>query len=145
MANEKKSPEESIEAQVDKLVSARLEEMLKETQRKADKIIADAQARAEGMEKAAETAEPPIKVPDPNDDLEQYVQVQLFKDGKDYKDDVLVGVNGQFCQVKRGVPVKIKKKFALVLEESQIQSIKSAEFQEAEQAKYDAANRLGVL
>jgi phage protein D len=69
--------------------------------------------------------------------LEEYVQVQLFKDGKDYKDDVFVSVNGENCVIKRGYPVKIKRKFALVLEQSQQQDVKAAEYAEAMQREFD--------
>ncbi|MCQ2439771.1 MAG: hypothetical protein MJ074_08420 [Oscillospiraceae bacterium] len=73
--------------------------------------------------------------------LEEYVEVQLFKDGKDYKDDVFVAVNGENCQIKRGVPVKIKRKFALVLEASQRQDIVASEYAEAQQNEFSAQAR----
>ena len=63
--------------------------------------------------------------------------VVLFKDGKDYKDDVYVSVNGENCRIQRGVPVKIKRKFALVLEQSQAQDVRAAEFAEARQSEYN--------
>ena len=69
--------------------------------------------------------------------LEEYVQVQLFKDGKDYKDDVFVSVNGENCVIKRGYPVKVKRKFALVLEQSQQQDVRAAEYAEAKQKEFD--------
>ena len=47
--------------------------------------------------------------------LEEYVEIQLFKDGKDYKDDVFVSCNGENCLIKRGVPVKVKRKFVEAL------------------------------
>ena len=75
--------------------------------------------------------------PGPDPWLEEYVSVQLFKDGKDYKDDVYVSVNGENCRIQRGVPVKIKRKFALVLEQSQAQDIHAAEFAEARQSEYN--------
>ena len=65
------------------------------------------------------------------DYLEEYVEVFLFKDNRDYKDDVFLSVNGENCVVKRGVPVKIKRKFDLVLKESMLQRAK-AEEKEAE-------------
>lgn len=52
------------------------------------------------------------------DPMEEYVEVELFKDGGKYKDDVYVSVNGETCLVQRGVPVKIKRKFAEVIRES---------------------------
>ena len=46
------------------------------------------------------------------------VPLTLFKDNDRYKDDVYVNVNGESCLIKRGVEVKVKRKFAHVLEES---------------------------
>lgn len=43
---------------------------------------------------------------------DDYIEVRLFKDGDRYRDDVLVGINGYMCRIKRGVPVKIKRRFA---------------------------------
>lgn len=70
--------------------------------------------------------------------LEEYVEIQLFKDGKDYKDDVSVHCDGENCVIKRGVPVKVKRKFALMLEESQRQDIAAAEYSARQQAEFNA-------
>lgn len=77
--------------------------------------------------------------------LNEYVTVQLFKDGKDYKDDVFVAVNGENCQIRRGVPVQIKRKFALVLEASQAQDIAAQAYAEERQREYDTAVRQFAL
>ncbi|MEG1562874.1 MAG: hypothetical protein RR365_03985 [Bacteroides sp.] len=100
------------------------------TQLKED-ILADMKKEAadEDAKKNAAPASDPY--------LEEYVQVQLFKDGKDYKDDVFVCVNGENCVIKRGYPVKVKRKFALVLEQSQAQDVKAAEYAEAQQREFD--------
>lgn len=77
--------------------------------------------------------------------LEEYVSVQLFKDGKDYKDDVFVSVNGENCHIKRGVPVRIKRKFALVLEQSQAQDVSAAEYAEQRQREFsDTAKHFNI-
>lgn len=60
--------------------------------------------------------------------LNEYVDVKLFKDSDRYSDDVYVAVNGQNCIIKRGEWVKIKRKFAIVLDQSEIQDIKTSEF-----------------
>jgi len=49
---------------------------------------------------------------------EELVEVRLFKDSERYKDDVFVAVNGESCLIKRGETVKIKKKFALAIEDA---------------------------
>ena len=60
--------------------------------------------------------------------LEEYVERTLFYDGDKYKDDVSVCVNGENCVIKRGVPVKLKRKFALVLDESDMQDKSCARY-----------------
>ncbi|MBQ1948086.1 MAG: hypothetical protein II359_05700 [Clostridia bacterium] len=55
--------------------------------------------------------------------MEEYVEVELIRDNGAYKDDVFVSVNGENCLIRRGVPVKIKRKFADVLEQSHQQDI----------------------
>ena len=54
------------------------------------------------------------------------VEIELFRDNKDYKDNVFVAVNGESCVIARGRKVKIKKKFADVIESSMRQDIKTA-------------------
>ena len=58
--------------------------------------------------------------------MDEYVEVMLFKDNGKYKDDVFVAVNGEGCLIQRGVRVKIKRKFAEVLEESMKQDRETA-------------------
>ena len=71
--------------------------------------------------------------------LEEYVAVKLFRDNDRYKDDVYVAVNGHNCVIRRGEWVKIKRKFALVLDQSEIQDIQTAEMLEAEQNRFREA------
>lgn len=52
------------------------------------------------------------------DPMEELVEVDLFRDGGKYSSDVYVSVNGENCIVQRGVPVKIKRKFYEVIEQS---------------------------
>lgn len=63
-----------------------------------------------------------VKKPEiPEDPGEELVTVQLFKDNDKYRDDLFVAVNGERILIQRGVPVQIKRKFAEVIEHSQIQ------------------------
>lgn len=71
-----------------------------------------------------------------NAEGEEYVTVKLFKDSGKYADDVFVAVNGEGCNIPRGKPVKIKKKFAEVLDQSDLQDMKTAEFMDAEAEKF---------
>lgn len=68
--------------------------------------------------------------------LDEYVSIKLFRDNDKYKDDVYVAVNGKNCIIKRGEWVKVRRKFALVLDQSEIQDLKTAAFLEAEQKKF---------
>ena len=70
------------------------------------------------------------------DYLNEYISVKLFRDQDKYRDDVYVAVNGQNCIIKRGEWVKIKRKFALVLDASEIQDMKTAEYIEKEQKSF---------
>ncbi len=71
--------------------------------------------------------------------LNEYISVKLFKDRDRYRDDVYVAVNGQNCIIKRGEWVRIKRKFALVLDASEIQDMRTAEFLDREQKRFAEA------
>ena len=73
--------------------------------------------------------------------LEEYIAIKLFRDNDRYKDDVYVAINGKNCVIKRGEWVKIKRKFALVLDQSEIQDTKAARLMEAEQSRFIAKSR----
>lgn len=77
--------------------------------------------------------------------LNEIVTVQLFKDGKEYKDDLYVSVNGKNVHIKRGILVPMKRKFAMQIEMSQIQAIKAAEFSEGQEDAYKQANSAGLI
>lgn len=57
------------------------------------------------------------------------VTVKLFKDNGRYKDDVFVAVNGVGMIVPRGVEVKIPRKYAEALQNSELQSSFAVEYQ----------------
>ena len=73
--------------------------------------------------------------------LNEYVSVKLFRDNDKYKDPVYVAVNGQNCVIRRGEWVKVKRKFALVLDQSEVQDLRTAEMMEAESSRYTAESR----
>ena len=58
--------------------------------------------------------------------MEEYVTFELFKDDDKYKDDVYVSVNGANCVIQRGVPVRMKRKFAMELAKSQQEDMRTA-------------------
>lgn len=57
---------------------------------------------------------------------DELVEVKLFKDNNKYKDDVFVAVNGENCVIKRGERVQIKRKFATVLDQSDLQDYETS-------------------
>ena len=59
----------------------------------------------------------------------ELVCVKLFKDNNRYKDDVFVSVNGVGMIVPRGVEVKIPRKYAEALQNSELQSSFAVEYQ----------------
>ena len=80
-----------------------------------------------------------------NDWLEEPVTIQLFKDGKDYKDDLFISVNNKRWQIKRGVPVTVPRKVMLLIADSEIQSIKAAEYSDQKQNEYKKAVDANML
>lgn len=50
---------------------------------------------------------------------DELVELRLFRDGEKYRDDVLVGINGYMCRIKRGEAVKLKRCFAKVIADSE--------------------------
>lgn len=77
--------------------------------------------------------------------LEEPVTIQLFKDGKDYKDDLYVSVNNKRWQIKRGVPVTVPRKVSLQVADSEIQSVRAAEYSDERQEDYRKAVDANML
>ena len=117
-------------------VAKQVEEMLAKAKAEAEKIVADAKASVGG-----ELTEEQKKA---NEERKAYwnepVEVKLFKDNNKYKDDVYVSVNGENCVIKRGERIQVKRKFADVLDKSDMQDYetslliekKSSEFAKSE-------------
>ena len=103
-------------------VAKQVEEMLANAKAEAEKIIADAKASVSG-----ELTEEQKKVEENEKAYwNELVKVKLFKDNNKYKDDVFVSVNGENCVIKRGIEVEIKRKFAAVLENSDLQDYETS-------------------
>ena len=98
------------------------------------KMMAEAKAEIEKM-KAEASGELSDEEKQKRADYEAYmnelVEVKLFKDNNKYKDDVYVGCNGENVVIKRGERVKIKRKFAEILEASDKQDYEAAKLIEA--------------
>ena len=125
-------------------VRAQIDEMLENARAEAQRLRAEAEKIVEEAREASGlTAAQDKKAIDARraEQIargEEYVEGKLFKDNGKYKDDVFVSVNGENCLIRRGERVRIKRKFAEVLDNSDKQDYetsrliddKSAEFEE---------------
>ena len=103
-------------------VAKQVEEMLAQAKAEAEKIVADAKASVNGgltEEQKKANAEQEAY-------YNELVEVKLFKDNNKYKDDVFVAVNGENCVIKRGEKVLVKRKFAEVLDNSDLQDYETS-------------------
>ena len=133
----KKEPANEQE-QMDKAVGTadaarEAEEIIAQARAEADKILADAKAAAVAQAEAPAHSPAPAASRD-----EELVPIRLFKDNERYKDDVFVAVNGERVQIRRGETVRIKRKFAQVLEQSMRQDTATARLMEQKAAEYEA-------
>ena len=113
-------------------VQAQIDAMLANAKEQAEKIVADAKAAVSG-----EIGEEQKKAKAERDAYwNELVEVYLFKDNGKYKDDVYVSVNGENCVIKRGEPVKVKRKFAEVLSKSNTQDAETSKFMELKQKEF---------
>lgn len=103
-------------------VQAQVAAILEQAKKEAAKIVEDAKAASKGDmtadQKAAREAE--------NAEGEELVEVKLFKDNDKYREPVFVGCNGETIAIERGVRVKIKKKFADILDNSEHQDYETS-------------------
>ncbi len=77
--------------------------------------------------------------------LNEYVEIKLFKDNDKYKDDVYVAINGKNCVIRRGEWTRIRRKFAMLLDQSEVQDLRTAAMIAGESEKFRCASRaLGV-
>lgn len=114
MAEKKELSPAEIQAQIAKL--------LEDAKAEAKRIVEEARSAAKGEMSAEEKAQREKR----RAYLEELVEVRLFKDNNKYKDDVFVSVNGENCVIKRGERVRIKRKFAEVLEQSDKQDYETS-------------------
>lgn len=130
--------QEASEQSVLEAAKAEIKVMLAKASEEAAKIVADAKQAAQSVE----STKPP------NQDeqeayLNEYVEIQLFQDNGKYKDDVFVAVNGETCLIKRGMPVKVKRKFAQLIDSGQRQDLYAAQL--AEQYANDYREKQSAL
>ena len=118
-----KKTEKNTEQMVDlTVVKAEIDKMLDEARAEAKSIVDEARRKAGGN-----TAEREAAIAADKERGEELVEVKLFKDSDKYKDDVFVGCNGENVVIQRGVRVKIKRKFAEILDHSELQDYETTE------------------
>lgn len=98
--------------------------IIAEAEAKAAAIVAEAEAKAKAKEETAAQSEEPTAKADPMEELVDYT-APLLPNLK--KRDILVGVNGETLRIKRGVPVKIKRKFYEALQNAAQQEFAAME------------------
>lgn len=127
--NKKKKPAEGEAPEVATPApdpAAEAAKIIAEAEERAAKIVAAAEAEAKAVkaEAAAEAEEQPSPKVDPMEELVDYT-APLLPNLK--KRDILVGVNGETLRIKRGVPVKIKRKFYNALQNAAAQEFAALE------------------
>ena len=117
-------------------VQAEIRAMLAEAKAEAARIVEEAKAA---------TAKPGTMSSEEMEKHKAYmneeVEIKLFKDSGKYKDDVFVSCNGETIAIQRGVRVKIKRKHAEILDNSEHQDYETAQLIEA---KSDEFSRSGL-
>lgn len=128
MATAKKTDEQELTlAQVQEKIA----EMLAQAKAEAEKIVEDAKTAAQ-PKVAGMTEEEKAEY---DKYMNELVEVKLFKDNNKYKEPVFVGVNGETIAIERGVRVKIKRKFAEVLDNSDNQDYETSMLIEAKSSE----------
>lgn len=73
------------------------------------------------------------------------VTIELFKDNDKYRDDLVVGVNGKYYQIQRGIPVTVPRAVAEVIANSRAQDSAAADYSKAKEQEYiQRSSELGV-
>lgn len=108
-------------------LKAEIAEMLAEARREADKIISEAKQEALAVKspQASTAKETPEQIKYWNEKVPFYA----IKDDDLYKDDIVVGRNGQMLKIKRGVNVMIPRWAYQIIMQSQEQSAKLSDMQ----------------
>jgi hypothetical protein len=107
------------------LTVAELQEQIAELKKLVD------ESQKETTKKSKEDAEQAKRLAKIAAEDEEYVEIKLFRDNGRYQDDVPVGCNGEVIRIKRGERVRIKRKFAKILDNSEHQDYETSKLIEA--------------
>lgn len=123
-----------------------LQQKMKEMQESYERQIAELQDRQSGGDTPRDPSRFREFLRKQEEYLNEYVEIRLFKDNEKYKDDVYVAINGKNCIIRRGVWTRIRRKFALLLDQSEIQDLRTAELMEREAGRFaDETRRRAVM
>ena len=127
MAKEEKTNINQVENQQGETVnpetSKTAENIILEATKKAEEILARAEKAANKIS-GGETL-PYDKRPEILAEIkrgEDSIEVNLFKDNDKYKDDVYAAIGGSNILIKRGISVKIPKKYDAIIKQAQKQN-----------------------
>ena len=112
-------------------VQKQIADMLAAAKLEAERILAEA-----GKKTGIVSAERAAELAADKERGEELVDIKLFKDSGKYKDDVFVGCNGETIAIKRGERVKIKRKFAEILDNSEHQDYETAQMIEQKSGEW---------
>lgn len=117
------------------MIKAQIAKMIEEAKAEAEAIVNNAKEQAKAVSEGKKVMSEEAKRAE--DYWNEEVEIQLFKDGGKYKDDVYVAVNGQNCLIQRGKPVKVKRKFAEALRLSLEQDNETADMIRELESEYE--------
>ena len=120
-------------------VQKKIDEMLKAAEKKAKEIVASAEQAIQATTKEEKIL--PEEIQEREEYLRQPVTVKLFKDNKNYKDDVFVAVNGKAFQIKRGIEVSVPRYVKEVLDNSITQDEAAAAFIESKEREFEQESK----
>ena len=119
---------EEMQAQIAEMLAA-----AKAEREEAARMLAEAKQMTDGTVLSEERKR---EIEEDRAKGEELVEIKLFKDTGKYKDDVFVGVNGESIAIKRGERVRIKRKFAEVLDNSEHQDYETSRLIEAKSEEF---------
>ncbi len=127
--------------QNEKVTLQKLKKEMEQMREEYEKRLSGSERKAEDCTREAERERAAKTLKEQEMWLNEYVEVKLFKDNDKYKDDVYVAINGNNCVIRRGEWTRIRRKFAMLLDQSEIQDLRTAELIAGESEKFRRASR----
>ena len=127
--------------QNEKITLQKLKKEMEQMREEYEKRLADVTPKQEDESKQASRMATEKMIKEQEAWLNELVEIKLFKDNDKYKDDVYVAINGKNCIIRRGVWTRIRRKFALLLDQSEIQDLRTAELMEKEASRFADESR----